>query len=119
VEIRISVVEGDLAELESLDDWLRHERALAGRVRLDGPAPQEGQLGSLAQEILITAVGSGGVITAAVVAALKSWLALPRRSYVRIKLKAGSVVEIESDRLDSDHVESLIRKALEANAGKE
>jgi hypothetical protein len=119
VEIRISVVEGDLAELESLDEWLRRERALAGRVRLDGPAPRDGQLGALAGEILITAVGSGGVITAAIATALKSWLALPRRSYVRIRLKAGSVVEIESDRLDSDHVEALIRKALEAPAGKE
>jgi hypothetical protein len=114
MEVRISIVEGGAAELESLEDWLRHERYLAGRVRLASPPPKNSELGSLAQEIVITAIGSGGVISAAVAASLKGWLSLPRRSYVRIKIKSGNVVEIEADRLDGEHVESLIRKALES-----
>lgn len=116
MEVRISVVDGGPAELESLDDWLRQERELAGRVKLVGPELQEGQLGSLAQEILVTAVGSGGVITAAIVASLKGWLSLPRRSYVRIRIKGGRVVEIEADRLDGARVETLIRQALDYGA---
>lgn len=113
MEVSISIAAGDAAELESLDDWLRQERELAGRVKLVAPEPRDGQLGSLAQEIVITAVGSGGAITAAVVASLKAWLSLPRRSHVKIRLKAGQVVEIEADRLDGDRVEALIRQALD------
>jgi hypothetical protein len=119
LDIRISVVDGSPAELESLDAWLRHERELAGLVKLVAPPPREGELGSLAQEVLITAVGSGGAITAALVASLKGWLSLPRRSSVKIKLRAGRVVEIEADRLDGAHVEALIRKALESGSGGE
>jgi hypothetical protein len=113
VDVSISVAAGDAAELESLDDWLPQERELAGRVKLVAPEPRDRQLGSLAQEIVITAVGSGGAITAAVVASLKAWLSLPRRSHVKIRLKAGQVVEIEADRLDGDRVEALIRQALD------
>jgi hypothetical protein len=58
----MSVAGGDIAELESLGDWLRGERELTGRVRLASAAPRSGELGAVSETLLV-AVGSGGAIT--------------------------------------------------------
>src|ERR1700727_2059922 len=72
VEILISLAGGDqVAGLESLGDWLRGEPELAGRVRVSGSAPREGELGALA-DVLVVAVGSGGTLSV-LAASLKSW----------------------------------------------
>jgi Effector Associated Constant Component 1 len=118
VDIRISVTRGDLADLESLDDWLRGERELAGRVKLAGTAPHDGELGALS-ECLVVALGSGGAITVVgttLAGALKAWLSHPRRSDVRVEVHRhdGTSVEIDAKRVragDID-VEAAIRQAL-------
>jgi membrane-associated two-gene conflict system component 1 (EACC1) len=118
VDIRISVTRGDLADLESLDDWLRGERELAGRVKLAGTAPHDGELGALS-ECLVVALGSGGAITVVgttLAGALKAWLSHPRRSDVRVEVHRhdGTSVEIDAKRVragDID-VEATIRQAL-------
>ena len=118
MEIRISIASGDLADLESLDDWLRGERELAGRVTLAAPSPRKGELGALA-ETLIIAVGSGGAITvvgSALAGALKAWLSQPRRSDVTLKIHRpdGTSVELAAKRVrarDID-IETTIRQAL-------
>jgi hypothetical protein len=121
VEIRISVADGDLADLESLDDWLRGEPELAGRVRAVGPSPTRGHLGALT-EVLSVALGSGGAITV-LAASLKGWLLLPRRSDVRIKIHRpdGGTVEIDAKRVNAGNVdvESMIRRALDYGTGAE
>lgn len=119
VEIRISVADGDLADLESLGDWLRGELELAGRVKAAGSPPTRGQLGALT-DVLTVALGSGGAITV-LAASLKGWLSLPRRSDVRIKIHRpdGGAVEIDAKRVnagDAD-VESMIRQALDYGTG--
>jgi hypothetical protein len=40
MDLRISLADGDLADLESLQDWLGQECELTGRVRLSGSAPR-------------------------------------------------------------------------------
>ena len=86
MEVRISCVGGDRAAgVESLSDWLRGEPELAGRLRVAGPMPGEGELGSLA-DVLVVAVGSGGTLSV-LVTSLKAWLAQPRRSDVRIRVQ--------------------------------
>jgi hypothetical protein len=118
VDIRISVTHGDLADLESLDNWLRGERELAGRVKLAGTAPHDGELGALS-EYLVVALGSGGAITVVgttLAAALKAWLSHARRSDVRVEVHRhdGTSVEIDAKRVragDID-VEATIRQAL-------
>jgi Effector Associated Constant Component 1 len=121
VEIRISVADGDLADLESLDDWLRGEPELAGRVKAVGSPPTQGQLGALT-EVLTVALGSGGAITV-LAASLKGWVSLPRRSDVRIKIHRsdGGTVEIDAKRVNAGDVdvESMIRQALDYGTGAE
>jgi hypothetical protein len=113
VQVRISITGGDQAELESLDDWLRHEHGLAGRVTFAAAQPWEGDLGVLG-EALIVAVGSGGAISV-LAAALKSWLSLPRRSDVRIKVEERAdrrIVEIEADRVSAERIDDWVRQVL-------
>lgn len=118
MEIRVSVANGNVADLESLDDWLRGERELAGRVKLAGPAPRAGELGALT-ETLVVAVGSGGAITvvgAALAGALKAWLSQPRRSDVTLKIRRpdGTSVEVNAKRVKADGIDlqATISQAL-------
>ena len=113
MEVRISCVGGDrAADVESLSDWLRGEPELAGRLRVAGPMPGEGELGALA-DVLVVAVGSGGALSV-LATSLKAWLAQPRRSDVRIRVQrdGGETVEIDASRVDGERVDALIRQAL-------
>jgi hypothetical protein len=125
VDIRFSVIDGDVADLESLDDWLRGERELAGRVTVAGPAPRPGELGAVSAT-LVVALGSGGAITvllSALAGALKTWLSLPRRSDVKIKIHRadGNSVEIDAKRVKAGDVdiEAAIRQALAFGTAEE
>jgi Effector Associated Constant Component 1 len=111
-QVRISLIAGDYSDLESLEDWLRRERELAGRVMAAVGRPREGELGVPA-EALIVAVSSGGVLSV-LAGALKAWVSLPRRSDVRIKIQGaeGRVVEIAADRVCDSRVDDLLRQAL-------
>ncbi len=112
MELRISLATGDLADLESLHDWLSDESGL-GRVKAAGPEPRAGELGTLT-DALIVAIGSGGSISV-LAASLKAWLSLPRRSDVRIRIHQadGNSVEIDAKRVDAGQidVEEMIRQA--------
>ena len=113
MEVRISCVGGDRAVgVESLSDWFRGEPELAGRLRVAGPMPGEGELGALA-DVLVVAVGSGGALSV-LATSLKAWLAQPRRSDVRIRVQrdGGETVEIDANRIDGERVDALIRQAL-------
>ncbi|MGW8875662.1 effector-associated constant component EACC1 [Streptomyces mirabilis] len=101
-----------MADTESLADWLRGEPELAGRVRLTGQEPKQGELGS-ALDTLTVAFGAGGTGTV-LVASLRTWLAQPRRSDVRLKIQRenGATVEIDAKRVKTGDLEQLLREAL-------
>jgi Effector Associated Constant Component 1 len=112
MQARISLVEGDQAEFESLHEWLAQERELAGQVTSAGASPQPGQLGAL-NEVLIVSAGSGGVLSV-LAASLKAWISLPHRSDLRIKVQGadGRVVEIDAKRVSGDRIVTLVQQAL-------
>ena len=114
MEARISLSgNGQIDELESLDGWLRDESQLAGRVKVSRATPREGELGAMA-DALVVAVGSGGTLSV-LAASLHAWLSRPRRSDVRIRVQGsgGRVAEITADRVDPGQVEVLLRQVLE------
>jgi Effector Associated Constant Component 1 len=114
MELRISLVgESPAADLESLDDWLRGEPELAGRVKVPAPVPREGELGALA-EVLVAAVSSGGALSV-LAASLYAWLSQPRRSDVRIRVEGENeqTVEIDADRVNAQQAEDMLRQALD------
>ena len=96
--------------LEELSDWLGREPELKGLVG-GNFSPGTGELGTMANA-LVVAVGSGGVLSV-LAASLKAFLALPRRSDVRIKISNGPdgrTVEIDAKRVTD--VETLVREAF-------
>ena len=115
MEVSLSVAGGEAAHLESLDTWLRQEPRLSGRVRFARPRPAGGQLGALA-EALIVSVSAGGTVSV-LAAALGGWLSRPRqdKGQVRIKVRGGggTTVEITAP-VTADQAESLLRQVLDA-----
>jgi len=112
VDIYLSVADdgGHAGGLDSLEEWLRDDRRLSGRVHSDVPGPAEGQLGALT-EALVVAVGSGGTLSV-LAASLRGWLSQPRRSDVTVRVwdSSGRVVEVSADRVDA---EAVLRQAYE------
>ena len=109
--VRLSVQGGDPVEgAAELADWLRHEPELRGLVAPDSAVPGAGELGSPA-DVLVVAVGSGGALTA-LATSLRAFLAQPRRSDLRIVVRApdGRSVEVDAKRVDD--VAGLLRETL-------
>lgn len=100
-------------ELRSLLDWLGHEDALRGRVRLEPVFKQTGgQMGGWL-EVLTVALGSGGA-GAVLTASLSTYLA-NRRSDVTLTItgRDGTVGELSAQRVRDvpellDRVEQLL-----------
>ena len=120
MKVLVSLAGSRQAEaLESLDDWLKDEPRLAGRVRMSGNVPGEGELGALG-EALVVAVGSGGTLSV-LATSLHAWLSQPRRSDVRIRVQGdnGRIAEIAADRIDAAQAEALLRQALDFGSPEE
>jgi hypothetical protein len=112
--LRIRVqASNDVQALESLADWLRGEPDLAGRVRLAPAELREGELGALAEAVVV-GVGSGGAISV-LATSLKTWLAHPRRSDIRVVLEGPDdrKVEIDARRAKGEDVDRLLRTILD------
>ena len=104
--------EDSVRDTESLADWLRAEPALTGRVRLGGQKPKPGQLGSVADTLTVI-LGASGTGTA-LVACVRTWLAQPRRSDIRLKItrEGEETVEIDAKRVKKADIEHLLKEAL-------
>ncbi|GHA54219.1 hypothetical protein GCM10010372_62990 [Streptomyces tauricus] len=87
MEVQVTLVAEDQFDgLVSLADWLRAERALQGRIRLQRQAPLQGELGGTF-ELVSVVVGSGGVVTA-LVTSLQAWLN-SRRTEQKVVVSVG------------------------------
>jgi hypothetical protein len=117
-EIRISGDQGsgidEVGELADLLEWLRGERGLAGAVREVQTAPGPGELGG-AVEVLIVALGSGGV-AGTFVTSLFGWLRT-RRPSLRVSITEKSRSMTVSATRDKD-LAPLLREFLGADDGQ-
>lgn len=111
MKVQLSV-QGDkpVEGLEELSDWLRLESELRGLISSGAAVPGPGELGALS-DILMVAVGSGGALSV-LAASLKTFLAQPRRSDVRIVVTSPSGRRVELDAKRVGNVEELLRQTL-------
>jgi hypothetical protein len=88
----------DRDPLEDLSDWLIAERELRGAVTYDSAAPKAGEMGAIA-EALIVAVGSGGALTV-LARTLGVWLS-QQRSNVKLSIRRpdGASITLEATNL--------------------
>ena len=113
MEVSLTVEDDDAAEsLGSLLRWLRQEPELRGQVQVVSQPQRSGEMGSL-PDLLTVAMGAGGTVTV-LASALRTWLAQPRRSDVKITLRSpdGRVVELDARRIADG--EALLRTVLES-----
>ncbi|KSU68257.1 hypothetical protein AS032_31175 [Rhodococcus qingshengii] len=106
-------ISGNPTDLIQLMEWFRHDNALRGRIQLQAPPAQDGQMGGLA-DVLLVAVGSGGIGTA-LVASLKAWFA-NRNSDVNLKvtLPTGAVISVEGKRVKQDEIFSNMQTMIDS-----
>lgn len=111
-DIWLSVAGSSTTEgLMQLSAWLRQEPDLRTRVAFAPTAPSPGELGT-AMDALVVAVGSGGALSV-LAASLKAFLALPRRSDIRLTIRqsaSGHAVELDMKRVSD--VEAILREVL-------
>lgn len=136
MDVVISVLEpGSMADLESLDDWLRGDEELGGRVAqrrlvpepssepfpdpspdpfaklssepFSGPFSEPGHVGGLT-DALVVSVGAGGALTA-LVSMLRAWVLRPRHSHIKLRVRTERyTLEIDADRARAEDVETLV-----------
>jgi hypothetical protein len=105
MDIVVSV--NDPALQESLLDWLRGDPELRPAVKKRYAAPEPGELGTIADAIMIS-VGSGGALTV-LASALKAWVHRPRGKHVALRISRGEeTMEIDADRVGSDDIEAIL-----------
>jgi membrane-associated two-gene conflict system component 1 (EACC1) len=106
----------DDSTLRSLLDWLGLESTLRGRIELAMPMPQPGQMGGVA-DVLLVALGGGGSVTA-LMTSLSAWFKQPRRSdvTVTVSLPDGRRIAVNAKR--AAHPEDIVKEVLAAEEAK-
>jgi hypothetical protein len=98
-------------ELASLQDWMRSDPDLRGRVRLTHLAARDETAMGVPVE-LVVALGSASTAVVALSRAVTTWI-VQRRSDVSVTVTSpnGRNVTVDAKRIKADH--ELIRKLLE------
>jgi hypothetical protein len=111
MDAQIRVSSGDeAAVLADLWEWLRYERALAGRVRAVRRPPSDGELGG-ALGLLVVAFGSGGA-GAALAKSLAAWLQTRRPSVAVTVTTADGTVTVNAQHLSQGEVMTVLQHIL-------
>jgi Effector Associated Constant Component 1 len=111
VDIWISVTGTDpVGRMEDLDSRLSEEPELRGRVQQAEVSPASGELGAVA-DALVAALGTGGVASV-LAASLRTFLAQPHGSDLRIVAQDPEERWVGVDAKRVNDVEGLVRRAL-------
>jgi len=109
VEVELRVAGDDaVAAVRSLEAWLAGREELRGRVRPVVAVPEPGAMGSVG-DVLVVALGQGGVATAAA-SVLISWI---RRQHGKVSVTAKRPDGAEIT-LSADHVRGLTSEEIPA-----
>jgi hypothetical protein len=112
VRIRLSGEEEELRELANLEDWFLDDPTLRGcRTSLEAMPPEGSDMGALS-EVLIVALGSGGM-GAALAASLTTWLRT-RVSHVKVRIQTErGEVEVDADAAtDPERITEAVTKII-------
>lgn len=110
MDLRLSLGEGDPEVLHALHQWLRNEPELRGRVRQVDRQPAPGEMGALA-DVLMVALGSGGAV-GVVASSLKVFFAQPRRSDVQITIETSDGRKVSVNAQRAANPEEIVREVL-------
>lgn len=101
-------------DLEALAAWLDQEPELRRLVKPTAAVPDPGQLGVLADG-LVVAVGAGGAVSV-LAASLKVFFSQPRGAKVRLTVTRhdGTRLELDADRVTRGSVTELAQQMLAA-----
>ena len=112
VKVSLSVGDGEANGLRSLHGWLSQQPGLRGQVWIT-PRPQRaGEMGSV-PDLVTVLVGSGGAVSV-LIGSLRTWLAQPRRTDIRVKmhLPDGTTVDVDARRVGD--AEALLKAVLDS-----
>ncbi|WP_341514535.1 hypothetical protein AAC389_29840 (plasmid) [Rhodococcus qingshengii] len=106
-------ISGNPTDLVLLMEWFRRDEALRGRVQLQASSPHDGQMGGLA-DVLMVALGAGGVGTA-LVQSIKAWYTT-RHSDLNLKvtLPNGTEVLVEGKRVKQGETFTNLQALIES-----
>jgi hypothetical protein len=100
VDFNIAIDAEDATEATGLlYEWLAAQNELRGCVRVAPPTQEEGAMGALA-DVLVVAVGSGGLLTV-LLSSLVTWITRPKQSRspvissIKIMLPDGTKIFID------------------------
>jgi hypothetical protein len=115
LESRLLIEDADAgaaaAQLGELAEWLRHERELRGRIRLEQGAPAPDEMSGGLPEALVVALSTGGAVTVLARAAVE-WVKHRTRDVTLKVVRAnGESFEIGVQRATSD--DALVAQLLD------
>ncbi|WP_405177781.1 hypothetical protein OG225_26435 [Nocardia sp. NBC_01377] len=106
-------VSGNSSDLIQLRDWFGRDEALRGQVHLQTPPPQDGQMGGLA-DVLMVAFGAGGIGTV-LVSSLKTWFTTRHSDLtLTITLPNGAEVLLDGKRVKQDQTFAALQKMIDS-----
>jgi Effector Associated Constant Component 1 len=110
MDLTLAMRGGEPDGLIDLREWLLEDPELRGGISVARRAPRAGEMGALA-DVLIVAAGAGGAVTV-LFESLKTWFAQPRRSDVEIEVRTpeGRTVVVDAKRVAQP--QELVREVL-------
>ncbi|MFD7402629.1 hypothetical protein ACFV7R_08135 [Streptomyces sp. NPDC059866] len=99
------------AQLGELAEWLRHERELRGRIRLEQGEPGRDEMSGGLVEALVVALSTGGAVTVLARAAVEWVKHRTRDVTLKVEKSNGESFEVSVQRATSD--DALVAQLLD------
>jgi hypothetical protein len=115
LESRLVIEDADAgaaaAQLGELAEWLRHERELRGRIRLEQGEPASGEMSGGLVEALVVTLSTGGAVTVLARAAVEWVKHRTRDVSLKVVRPSGESFEVSVERATSH--DALVTELLD------